>query len=126
MNVTSPPYGHFHSFLYIAEFLINTPKLIDELKQDENYSSILVQLFLDSTTLTNDQKFKYGLPCYIYTPNNTYNSITGGWQQGYKLGSGYGSMTADCMYVSLPNEVDIYTVYYFRTVNKLNFEKYKI
>ena len=42
------------------------------LKGNENYSSIYVNSILKTTSLSNDEKYQYSLPCYIYNYGDYY------------------------------------------------------
>ena len=47
-------------------YLLDTKSLIDDIKKSSKYSDDVVQYFLDSSVITNAQKYNAGLPCYIY------------------------------------------------------------
>lgn len=51
---------------YAMEYLIGHNQLINDIKQLNNYSSILVQYLLNSNIYTDEQKYNYHLPFYLY------------------------------------------------------------
>lgn len=58
---------------YAMEYLIGHNQLINDIKQLNNYSSILVQYLLNSNIYTDEQKYNYHLPFYLYN-NGIYSS----------------------------------------------------
>lgn len=70
-------------------YLIQRKDLIEDMKEDEAYisSSIdisssntdirsdLVQTFLDSSVFTNEEKYQYGLPCFVFKDGKSLTSF---------------------------------------------------
>lgn len=56
-------------------FLVNHYQLINDIKKLDNYSNTLVQYLLDSNIYTNNEKYNYNLPFYLYNEGEYSDSL---------------------------------------------------
>lgn len=68
-----------------TSYLKENSVLVSFIKQISNYKTELVEIILNSTALTNEEKYELGLPCYISNADIVYTGVGNGYSLTNKV-----------------------------------------
>lgn len=105
-----------------------------ELKVNEKYETVYVEKLIETSSLTNTEKYELRLPFYLYHNGNHYEELTGGFVSGRTSNSYNGNYCGSISYVdsgsylqmtSTDASIHCYPSGTWTTKNELSFQGYR-